>query len=209
MQPSNSFGQGALLPLMGILDNNNHIKKLNLSKTGSYKTETYSRGNGNSNARALSSILKENQNIEELDLSDNGLDDDGIGEVALGISNNKSIKKLNLAHNHFGEKGAELLRQALEVNDTLQEIDLSKNALGFMSINNLLCCCSPKGMMLQTQGNFVFEEVLNATSHGLAFIGSVIGSNLLISKAVENNGMFINYLVFLFYFLIYLFIYFY
>lgn len=197
MQPSNSFAPGALLPLMGILDNNIHIKKLNLSKTG--VKEAYRRGNGNSNARALSSILKENYHIEELDLSDNGLDDDGIAEVATGIINNRSIKKLNLSHNHFGEKGAELLRQALEVNNTIQEIDLSKNALGFISINNLLCCCSPKGMILQTQGNFVFEEVLNATSHGLAFIGSVIGSNLLISKAVENNGMFIYYIFIYFY----------
>ena len=37
-------------------------------------------------------------------------------------------------------------------------------------------------MVVQTNGNFVFEEILNSLSHGLAFLASVVGANLLISQ---------------------------
>lgn len=34
-------------------------------------------------------------------------------------------------------------------------------------------------------GNYVFEEILNSVSHGIAFLGAVIGGNMLISEAVD------------------------
>lgn len=34
MQPTKTFNEGALLPLMEILEDNNHIKKLNLASSG-------------------------------------------------------------------------------------------------------------------------------------------------------------------------------
>ena len=78
--------------------------------------------------------------------------------------------------------GAEKLRAALTENSTIKVLDLSRNALGFRSINALLCSCASKGMVVQTNGNFVFEEILNSLSHGLAFLASVVGANLLISQ---------------------------
>jgi hypothetical protein len=44
-----------------------------------------------------------------------------------------------------------------------------------------MCSCATKGMQVLTHGNYVFEEVLNSVSHGIAFLGSVVGANLLIS----------------------------
>ena len=41
-------------------------------------------------------------------------------------------------------------------------------------------------MLVQTNGNFVFEEILNSLSHGLAFLASVVGANLLISQVTER-----------------------
>jgi hypothetical protein len=89
---------------------------------------------------------------------------------------------LNLSNNHFGESGAEKLRAALTENTTIKFLDLSRNALGFRSINALMCSCSSNGMLVQTNGNFVFEEILNSLSHGLAFLASVVGANLLIAQ---------------------------
>ena len=37
-----------------------------------------------------------------------------------------------------------------------------------------------------TSGNFVFEEIMNSVSHGVAFLGSVVGANLLISEAMDQ-----------------------
>ena len=41
-------------------------------------------------------------------------------------------------------------------------------------------------MYVQTNGNFVFEEILNSLSHGLAFLASVVGANLLISQVSKG-----------------------
>lgn len=142
-------------------------------------------GNGNSNARVISHVLQRNKWIEELDLSNNGLDDDGIREIAAGIAKNEGVKHLNLSSNHFGEVGAMYLSQAIRQNSVLRRLDLSRNALGFRSISILRTCCEPKDIEIDTFGNYVFEEILNSVTHGIAFLGSVIGANVLISDTME------------------------
>jgi hypothetical protein len=130
--------------------------------------------------------LQRNQWIEELDLSNTGLDDVGMKEICEGIKENKTVKRIDLSSNHFGVEGANYLSSALEMNNTLQNLDLSRNALGFSSINSLLCICGPKKISVETQGNYVFEEILNSVSHGIAFLGSVIGAIMLISAASDT-----------------------
>lgn len=146
-----------------------------------------SAGNGNSNARLLSYILKTNKNIVELDLSHTGLEDDGMIEICNGISSNNTLTSLNLSSNHFGPLGAQRLKEALESNKSIKNLDLSRNALGFQSINSILCSCNGKEITIQTNGNFVFEEILNSVSHGIAFIFSVVGANLLLNEAAASK----------------------
>lgn len=145
-----------------------------------------SAGNGNSNARALVDILNKNTLIKEVNLANTGLDDDGIMEICKGIKKNNSIETLNLSGNHFGELGAEYLSEALGVNQSIKKVDLSRNALGFRSINALLCACQARNLTVLTNGNYVFEEILNSVSHGLAFLGSVVGANILISATADT-----------------------
>lgn len=142
-------------------------------------------GNGNANARILNFVLQKNKWIEELDLSNNGLDDDGIREISEGLKENSGVQRLNLARNHFGTEGANYLHEALQTNRSVQDLDLSSNALGYHSINSLLCICGPRNVNVVTQGNYVFEEILNSVSHGIAFLGSVVGANILISDATD------------------------
>jgi ABC-type antimicrobial peptide transport system permease subunit len=142
-------------------------------------------GNGNSNARVLKEVLKSNTNIHTVNVSDTGLDDYGLKELCEGLQANNSVTDLNLSFNHFGEKGADYLSAALTKNNSIKKLDLSRNALGFRSISSLLCVCVPKNMSVIKHGNYVFEEILNSVSHGIAFIGAVIGGNLLISEAVD------------------------
>lgn len=149
------------------------------------KNRFRSAGNGNANARILNFVLQRNKWIKELDLSNTGLDDDGIKEIADGLKENSSIEKVNLARNHFGVAGANYLTSALQMNNTIKDMDLSANALGYHSINSLLCICGPKNVRLNTEGNYVFEEILNSVSHGVAFLGSVVGANILISDATD------------------------
>lgn len=134
-------------------------------------------------------ILHKSSLITELNLSNTGLDDDGIKEICDGIKKNTSIKTLNLSYNHFGVAGASYLADALSINKSIESVDLSNNALGFGSINALLCACGPnKSLSILTSGNYVFEEILNSVSHGLAFLGAVVGANILISDAADVQG---------------------
>ncbi|RYY78324.1 hypothetical protein EON63_17860 [archaeon] len=173
LQPTRYFTEGSMLPLTEILTLNNTIKRLNFANIGMQDARFRSAGNGNSNARVLSYILQHNQWIEELDLTNNGLDDDGIREISSGLTKNSSVKRLSLSRNHFGEIGATYLAQALQQNSTLKFLDLSRNALGFRSISTLRCVCEPKGVAVETNGNYVFEEILNSVSHGIAFLGMI------------------------------------
>ena len=81
-----------------------------------------SAGNGNSNARALNNILQKNQSIKDLNLSNTGLDDDGIREICEGIVINTSVTSLDLSGNHFGEQGADYLSKA-EINTEAQLVE--------------------------------------------------------------------------------------
>eukprot|EP01036_Dinobryon_divergens_P048582 gene48582-65161_t len=59
MQPTKKLSEGGLLPLMGILEENDHIEKLNLT-SAAMKDKYKSPGNGNSNARVLNLMLRKN-----------------------------------------------------------------------------------------------------------------------------------------------------
>jgi hypothetical protein len=104
MQPSKKFGEGELLSLIDVLDKNDHIKKLNLASITMHDSRLRAGGNGNSNARVLNFILRENKSIESLDLSNTGLDDDGMHEICevRDVKNYISLRiKLLFTYSHM------------------------------------------------------------------------------------------------------------
>lgn len=183
-----SSSEGSLLPLMGILEGNPHIKKVDLKSIAMSDYRFRSAGNGNSNARVLSTILQENHSIEQVDLRSSGLDDEGLSQLCDALKTNKGIKRLDLSSNSFSEEGAKNLEEALSGNRTLQEVDLSNNSLGFEAISSLQCICNPTGLLLKTEGNFVIEEVLNASTHGFGFLMSIVGSVVLMNAVLEYEN---------------------
>ena len=192
MKPSSRFAEGDMQPLIGILTNQTNVRKLNLEGTTMVDSRYRHRGNGNSNARALAEILKDNSLLEDINLRGTGLDDDGLVEICKAIKNNTSITSLNLANNSFGVTGAKALEDALKLNRTLKVIDLTNNQLGFESVQQLECSCSTTGPVLMKAGNFVFEEILNATTHGIAFLLSIVAGCVLLN-AVEEQGHVTDY----------------
>ena len=138
--------------------------------------------------RALSSILRKNTTITSLNLKGIGLTDVGVSELSEAIKTNSSLLSINLSSNSFGETGAASLRDALEVNTSLTSLDLSCNALGFLTIDMLRCSCAKRRnhTILRTNGNYVFEEILNAVSHGVGFVLSLIGAFVLMSEAATT-----------------------
>ena len=182
LQPTKSFCEGSLLPLCTILARNENVRKVNLSGAGTTKVKT-TPGNGASNARILRYILSHNKVMREINISNTGLDDDGLNEICLGLQNNKSVVDLDISRNSFSSFGIHYLRDMLNVNETLKSINISRNSLGFKSIKTLRCCCAHRDLDLRVEGNYVFEEVMNSLTHGLGFVASVIGTILLMNEA--------------------------
>lgn len=198
LQPTSTFSEGSILPLMGVLDNNKYISHLKLSSSTAHQRNFA--GNGNTNARCLNTILRHNKSIEDLDLSYAGLDDDGLLELCDVLKDNQHITSLNLSSNHFSSRGVEALLAVLQSNQSrmtfdddgllqrgqgasiLKYLDLSRNALGFESIKLLQCQCqmNATSIIMNTHGNYVFEEILNSVSHGIAFLLSIIAANVMI-----------------------------
>ena len=158
LMPSKKFGEGAMLSLSGILDKNEHVRKLDLSSAAMYDSRFRGRGNGNANARALADILTQNRKIDDVNLTDTGLDDDGIKEICRALEENKTITKLNLSRNNFTWTATQMLQNALVNNTSLKEIDLSRNGLDFQSIFNLQCACQVTGLSMIVSGNYVFVK---------------------------------------------------
>ena len=113
---------------------------------------------------------------------------EGLEEICQGLERNKSITTLNLSSNYFGEKGAMLLASVLSRNESIKHLDLSRNALGFRSIHSLMSCCRPRHITVTSHGNYLFEEILNSVTHGIGFLASVVGANLLISASLESGN---------------------
>jgi hemolysin III len=184
LRPNPSFGEGGMLALMGVLDKISTVTNLDLSGVSGPK------GYGNSNARALRAVLEKSDNISHVDLSGTGLDDDGLFEIAQALKNNKSVTSLNLSGNRFAAYGAKALRKALLTNKSLHTLDVSRNALGFPSISALQACCVGDMMpnrRILTTGNYIYEEVLNAVTHGVAFLISILGAIVLIATVNTPN----------------------
>ncbi|CAM9725919.1 unnamed protein product [Pylaiella littoralis] len=162
LQPTMAFSEGSMLPLAGVLDSNKHVKKLRLRGTGSTRRRAVA-GGGNSNARVLRHILSRNDTVELLDMSNTGLDADGMRELCTALKENSSLTDLNLSRNRFGEEGAALLEGTLDSAPALTSLDVRSNALGYTSIAKMQrrCCCRPAGcreLSIEVDGNFVFEE---------------------------------------------------
>lgn len=71
--------------------------------------------------------LEITETITDLNLSRNGLGDDGFLTFGHVLKNNGSIKTLDLSHNGLGERSALVLKDIFRNNNALEAVDLSWN----------------------------------------------------------------------------------
>ena len=57
-------------------------------------------------ASCLGELLKVNNSLEEFEMWDNEIGDDGVSSVADGLQQNKSLTKLNVSDSKFSVKGS-------------------------------------------------------------------------------------------------------
>lgn len=187
LQPTKAFGQGSMLPLMDILDENTTVEKVVLRGVGMIRQKR-SAGNGNSNARVLNHILQRNNTIKHLDLTDTGMDGEGLKEICEGLTKNTSVRYLNISRNHFHYSNVGYLQHVLACNHNLAEVDLRRNLLGWAAISEIRSNeRTQKHVKIHSEGNFLFEEFLNSSSHAFGFLLTVIGSIVLMKEASQEG----------------------
>ncbi|WAR18831.1 LR74A-like protein [Mya arenaria] len=98
-------------------------------------------GLGPLGAKAIAIPLKDNHDIEHLDLEGNWIQREGATYMATMLRENMFITDINLSENQLGRDGADVLCEALHKNELLRTLDLSGNSLldsGAASICELL-----------------------------------------------------------------------
>ena len=110
--------QGCEMIVSKGIDSDGEIKMVNLS-----------------GVKALAHALRVNPSMTSLDISNNGIGDEGVKSICEALKNNKTLKVLDLNASKFiggeiGPQGAKYLAEMLVVNPSLTSIDLSLNSLG-------------------------------------------------------------------------------
>ncbi|KAH3848178.1 leucine-rich repeat-containing protein 74B-like [Dreissena polymorpha] len=86
-------------------------------------------GLGPLGVKALCTPLKENHDIENLDLEGNWIEKEGAGYMANMIRENMYITDINIAENRLGRDGGDAICESLMKNEILKSLNMSGNNL--------------------------------------------------------------------------------
>ena len=189
LAPKTYFGQGGLLPLLDVLGSSTTITSLTLRSDPRLPVaESHA-----ADARALGLAIKANRSLTSLDVSSCGLDDLGVAELAAAIRHSPSLKEVRLEQNAFGDAGCAALTRELgsgireKTCASLEKLDISNNGLYFTATHKLFTAVAPQRVKIDAVGNYTTEEVLNALTHGIAFVIALVGSVPLLYDAWDRD----------------------
>ena len=123
-------------------------------------------------AKMIGEAIKENKILQKLDISHNSISDDGVAAISDGLKCNISLQELNLSYNMITSEGAKMIGEAIKVNKTLQKLDICDNSI------------SDDGVAAISDGlkcNISLQE-LNMSSNNIASEGAK-----LIAEAIQVN----------------------
>jgi Ran GTPase-activating protein (RanGAP) involved in mRNA processing and transport len=124
---ANGITPAGALSLQGVVTRSPHVVALRAS------------GNdlGNQGAAALARGLSNPTCVlQTLDLSDNGVDDEGSQSIAAMLKRNASLQELNLSFNPIGDDGARRIAVALQKNRMLRSLLLRRSGISNAGAQN-------------------------------------------------------------------------
>eukprot|EP00930_Biecheleria_cincta_P046155 TRINITY_DN31835_c0_g1_i1.p1 TRINITY_DN31835_c0_g1~~TRINITY_DN31835_c0_g1_i1.p1 ORF type:complete len:525 (-),score=75.82 TRINITY_DN31835_c0_g1_i1:70-1614(-) len=194
----------SLLPACEFLSRSTALRRLSLRCRKAYGT----RGAGNANARVLRYVLAKTTSLQVLDLSQAGIDSEGVNDLCEGLRRNRSLRKLSLRGNFLGARGGKILAEFLadqlkEVGSqgktTLRQLDVSTCSIGYEGVQRLAEIAGFKAVYTRTPAhpqegaplvdvanNFETEELWNAITHGIMLAFGILGTVKLLMQ-VSNS----------------------
>ncbi|XP_062892821.1 NACHT, LRR and PYD domains-containing protein 3-like [Mobula hypostoma] len=136
----------------------------------------------------LTSALRTNRSLTELDLGSNDLGDSGVKLVSAALRDPESkLQKLDLTRVELTDSGAEDLAFALSTNRSLRELDLSKNTLGDSGVKFLSEALRDPECKLQSLG-LICNNLTAACTADLASIVSANPSLVELKLGINELG---------------------
>jgi hypothetical protein len=123
----NKLGEEGTRAICEALEQNKTLKQLEIS--GGYQSG--SNIGGSAGAKHVAKMLGVNGGLMALDLSNNGLEDEGVSAVCEAIQSNKETKlaSLNFMHNGIGPVGSKSVAAMVAVTGALTKLSLAQNKL--------------------------------------------------------------------------------
>eukprot|EP01104_Vermistella_antarctica_P016446 TRINITY_DN5593_c0_g2_i1.p1 TRINITY_DN5593_c0_g2~~TRINITY_DN5593_c0_g2_i1.p1 ORF type:complete len:503 (-),score=93.46 TRINITY_DN5593_c0_g2_i1:60-1448(-) len=135
---------------------------------------------GSNGCFLLQKYLEKTNTLTHLDVSSNRIGPRGIRALGEGLKTNKSITHLTLHGNHLFLTGAHTIAEVIDVNNTITHLDVSETDLGSKGVTVVRAAYNEnkgKRMIdLDTDSNFVWEEIYNSVTHGLGAVMAFVGS---------------------------------
>ena len=88
-------------------------------------------------AASVASLLSRGSKLVDVDLSGNGIGDDGMNELAKELAKNEYLEKLRLGRNRISNKRMNALGSALGGHPVLRTLDLSHNLISYQGATHL------------------------------------------------------------------------
>jgi len=145
---------------------------------------------GELGCRMLARVLRlPGCHVHTVNISRQRVGAEGTAALVQAIRENRSISNVNMYLCFVEDRGANELLELLcdgEGAHRLTELDLSNNMLTFPTCQKLQLA-APKELKLVLSGNRVLDEVLNASSHFVGIILTVIGAVFLAVECADRN----------------------
>ena len=153
----------------------------------------------------LFEVIKVNETVTHLRLSDNGISDAGVTSIVEAIKVNKTLTNLDLSGNGISDAGATSIAEAIKVNKTLTDLDLSENGISdagatsiveAIKVNETLTNLDLSGNGISDAGATSISEAIKAnntlTDLDLSCTGICDAGVTSIAKAIKVNKTLTN-----------------
>jgi len=131
--------------------------------------------------------------IDSLDVSFQAIGPAGVSALVSALLEYPNLRSLRMHSCELGDDGARVVAGLLQNATTLsmRNLETQNNFISFEMCTELTGLAAERGVDLNLNGNRVFDEVMNAVSHGVGLALAIIGTVLLIVK-VRDREMYVK-----------------
>jgi hemolysin III len=186
-----------------------HIRRLDFSRRTRVRSlpsmplrNLAATGFGSHGALALAKLLQHTQYISELYLERNRIGPYGASALFIACSTNPTLQQLSVRRCRVGERGGLAFAAYAIPSPTcgLLLADLSANAIGYRGSLAIEYAMQTRvaqdasseeprpHLVLDMEGNLVFQEIMNSVTHGLGILLALVGACMM-SAAVQDRSL--------------------